>query len=65
MISISTSSNLAVIDTGTTLIGAPTSIAANIWSQVPGSKALDGEYTGLYAFRQCHFLIAGRRFIYF
>jgi hypothetical protein len=54
MFSVPTSSNLAVIDTATTLIGAPTSMIANIWSQVPGSMALDGEYYGLYALRQCH-----------
>jgi cathepsin D len=51
MFSVPASDNLALIDTATTLIGAPTSMIANIWSQVPGSMALDGEYYGLYAFR--------------
>ncbi|KAJ8594445.1 acid protease [Rhizopogon salebrosus TDB-379] len=50
VISVPTSSNFSLIDTATTLIAAPTSMIANIWSQVPGSEALDGEYTGLYAF---------------
>jgi len=54
VMSVPTSRSYAIIDTANTLIGAPTSIVANIWSQVPGSKALNGEYTGLYAFRQCH-----------
>ncbi|OJA14051.1 hypothetical protein AZE42_05216, partial [Rhizopogon vesiculosus] len=49
-VSVGTSSGLAAIDTGTTLIGAPTAIAASIWSQVPGSTELTGEYQGLYAF---------------
>ena len=52
-ISVGSSNGLAAIDTGTTLIGAPTSIAASIWSQVPGSMELTGQYQGLYAFRQC------------
>jgi hypothetical protein len=45
VISIPTFSEIAIIDAGTTLIAAPTSMIANIWSQVPGSKALDGTYT--------------------
>ncbi|OJA13873.1 hypothetical protein AZE42_12977, partial [Rhizopogon vesiculosus] len=49
-ISVPTSSNLAVIDTANTLIAAPTSMISDIWAQVPGSMALDGNYTGLYAF---------------
>lgn len=44
------SSTLAAIDTGTTLIAAPSTVAANIWAQVPGSVALTGEYEGLFAF---------------
>jgi cathepsin D len=45
-------SGLASIDTSTTLIGAPTPIAASIWAQVPGSTELTGNSQGLYAFRQ-------------
>lgn len=44
------SSSLAAIDTGTTLIAAPSTVAADVWAQVPGSVALTGEYEGLYAF---------------
>lgn len=44
------SSSLAAIDTGTTLIAAPSTVAADVWSQVSGSVALTGEYEGLYAF---------------
>lgn len=54
------SSALAAIDTGTTLIAAPTTVTASIWAQVPGSIALMGAYTGLYAFRQYHLYIAGQ-----
>ncbi|KAF8840864.1 acid protease, partial [Paxillus ammoniavirescens] len=38
------------IDTGTTLIGAPSSIVQSIWANVPGSVALDGQYQGMYAY---------------
>lgn len=56
-ISVGTTSALAAIDTGTTLIGGPTAIVASIWAQVPGSMELTGQYQGLYAFRQCHLRI--------
>ncbi|KAG0696968.1 aspartic peptidase domain-containing protein, partial [Suillus ampliporus] len=49
-ISVPSSSALAAIDTGTTLIAAPSSVTANIYAQIPGSVALTGEYAGLYAF---------------
>ncbi|KAG2135856.1 acid protease [Suillus clintonianus] len=49
-ITVGSSNSLAAIDTGTTLIAAPTTITANIWSQVSGSIALTGAYAGLYAF---------------
>ncbi|KAG0706693.1 aspartic peptidase domain-containing protein [Suillus ampliporus] len=49
-INIDSSSGLAAIDTGTTLIGAPALIAASIWAQVPGSVELIGDYQGLYGF---------------
>ncbi|KIK92268.1 hypothetical protein PAXRUDRAFT_13330 [Paxillus rubicundulus Ve08.2h10] len=49
-ISIPSSSGLAAIDTGTTLIGAPSSIVQSIWANVPGSMALAGQYEGLYAY---------------
>ncbi|KAI5982159.1 aspartic peptidase domain-containing protein [Pisolithus marmoratus] len=47
---ISSSQGLATIDTGTTLIGGPSSIVSEIWSAVPGAEALSGQYAGLYAF---------------
>ncbi|KAG1725280.1 aspartic peptidase domain-containing protein [Suillus paluster] len=49
-ISVPSSSALAAIDTGTTLIAAPTSITASIYAQIPGSVVLTGQYQGLYAF---------------
>ncbi|KAF8444969.1 aspartic peptidase domain-containing protein [Boletus edulis BED1] len=49
-ISISNSAGLAAIDTGTTLIAAPSNVAKQIWSNVPGSTALSNQYQGMYAF---------------
>ena len=55
--SISISDGLAAIDTGTSLIAAPTNIVKEIWSNVPNSIALSGEYAGMYAFRECRRLL--------
>jgi cathepsin D len=44
-------SALSAIDTGTTLIGGPSTDVANIWAAVPGSTALGGQMTGFYGFR--------------
>ena len=52
-ISVSSSDGLAAIDTGTTLIGAPSSVTQEIWSNVPGSVPLTDEYEGIYSFRKC------------
>lgn len=52
-ITVSSSDGLAAIDTGTTLIGAPSDIAQEFWSNVPGSAALSGQYQGMYSFRAC------------
>ncbi|KAG6336636.1 hypothetical protein ID866_2443 [Astraeus odoratus] len=49
-IQIPSSDGLAAIDTGTTLVGGPSSIVAEIWSNVPGSTPLSGQYAGMYAF---------------
>ncbi|KIJ18473.1 hypothetical protein PAXINDRAFT_167075 [Paxillus involutus ATCC 200175] len=49
-VSIPSGSGLAAIDTGTTLIGAPSSIVQSIWANVPGSIALSGQYAGYYAY---------------
>jgi len=48
---IPTNQGLAAIDTGTTLIGAPSALVSKIYSAVPGSKPLTGQYEGMYAFR--------------
>jgi cathepsin D len=42
---------MSAIDTGTTLIGGPTTDVQNIWAQVPGSTAMGGSMTGFYEFR--------------
>ncbi|GAA6059356.1 hypothetical protein JCM10212_003254 [Sporobolomyces blumeae] len=49
--SLGISADQAVIDTGTTLIGVPSSIAQSVYSQIPNSQAisLDGA-SGYYAF---------------
>ena len=42
---------IAAIDTGTSLIGAPTAAVNAIWGAVPGSEPLTGEQAGYFAFR--------------
>jgi cathepsin D len=43
---------LSAIDTGTTLIGGPSTDVQNIWAQVPGSAPLTGNMQGFYGFRE-------------
>ena len=45
------SENLAVIDTGTTIIAAPSAAVTAIWGAVPGAKPLSGKLAGFWAFR--------------
>ncbi|KZT10921.1 acid protease [Laetiporus sulphureus 93-53] len=40
----------AAIDTGTTLIGGPQSAVENIYAEITGSTALEGDYEGYYSF---------------
>jgi cathepsin D len=42
----------SAIDTGTTLIGGPSTDVQNIWAQVPGSLPLNGDMQGFYGFRK-------------
>ena len=46
------SAGLAAIDTGTTLIGAPSSAVQAIYAQIPNSQPLGGQMQGFYQFRQ-------------
>ena len=48
---ITTSSAISAIDTGTTLIGGPSTDVKNIWAAVPGSSPLTGNNLGFYGFR--------------
>jgi cathepsin D len=43
---------LAAIDTGTTLIGAPSDAVTSIYSLIEGSQALTGDSEGFYIYRQ-------------
>ena len=43
--------SLAAIDTGTTLIGGPTSAVAEIYSRIQGSQALNGQMQGYFTVR--------------
>ena len=43
--------NTAAIDTGTTLIGAPTAAVDAIWDAVPKSVPLTGNMTGFFSYR--------------
>jgi hypothetical protein len=45
------SAKSAAIDTGTTLIAAPSAAVTSIWSAVPGAKPLSGENAGFWSFR--------------
>ena len=56
-LNISSSSAAAVIDTGTTLIGGPSSEVADIYAQISGSQALSGSYDGYYSYRTLHLLL--------
>ncbi|KAI0028325.1 aspartic peptidase domain-containing protein [Vararia minispora EC-137] len=49
-VSMGSGSTNAVIDTGTTLIGGPSTEVANIYAQISGSQALSGSYNGYYSF---------------
>ncbi|MBW0552019.1 hypothetical protein O181_091734, partial [Austropuccinia psidii MF-1] len=46
----SSQSNNVAIDTGTSLIGAPTSVTSAIYNQISGSKPATGAYQGYYQF---------------
>ncbi|KAF8134343.1 aspartic peptidase domain-containing protein [Boletus edulis] len=49
-VTVQSNAGLAAIDTGTTLIAAPSNVAKEIWSNVPGSTALGNQFQGMYAF---------------
>jgi Eukaryotic aspartyl protease len=55
------SENLAAIDTGTSLIGAPTAAVNAIWGAVSGATPLTGNMSGYYSFRKYRFRPAWRR----
>lgn len=44
------SSSYAAIDTGTTLVGGPSDVIAEIYAQIPGSQAGSGNYQGYYTY---------------
>jgi len=44
------SSSFAAIDTGTTLIGGPSDVIAEIYAQIPGSQAGSGNFQGYYTY---------------
>ena len=44
-------STAGLVDTGTTLIGGPTSGVQNLYAAIPGSQALGGEMEGFFAYR--------------
>jgi cathepsin D len=53
--------NSAAIDTGTTLIGGPTTAVNAIWGAVSGAVPLSGNLTGFWAFRRYKFRPPPRR----
>lgn len=44
------SSNMAAIDTGTTLIGGPESVVASIYAKISGSQRMTGSYSSYYEY---------------
>ncbi|KAI5124252.1 hypothetical protein M0805_005101 [Coniferiporia weirii] len=44
------SSSYAAIDTGTTLVGGPANVIAEIFAQIPGSQPGSGNYEGYYSY---------------
>ncbi|KAG0143973.1 hypothetical protein CROQUDRAFT_65522 [Cronartium quercuum f. sp. fusiforme G11] len=42
-------SNKVLVDSGTSLIGVPSSVAASVYSQIPNSKPGTGKYEGYYS----------------
>jgi len=44
------SDNTAVIDTGSALVGGPSSAVVALYSQIPGSQQLPGDLAGYYGF---------------
>jgi cathepsin D len=46
----STSRSRAAIDTGTTLIGGPPAVIAEIFSKIPGSQPGTGDFDGYYTY---------------
>ncbi|EJD07583.1 acid protease [Fomitiporia mediterranea MF3/22] len=44
------SSSYAAIDTGTTLVGGPSSVISNFYSQIPGAQAGTGNYEGYWIY---------------
>lgn len=46
---------LAVIDTGTTLVGGPSSSIASIYSNIPGAQQAGSDYEGYWQYRMSSF----------
>lgn len=45
------SGSYAAIDTGTTLVGGPSSVMQNVYAQIPGSQAGSGNWKGYWTYR--------------
>ena len=48
------SSSYAAIDTGTTLVGGPSEYIAQLFAQIPGSAAEQGNFEGYYTYRKAY-----------
>ena len=51
--------SIAYIHIGSTLIRAPDTIVSAIYTQIPDSQPLSGNYSGYYGFRMSTFLLPG------
>lgn len=52
------SGSWAAIDTGTTGIGGPTDVLANLYAAIPGATKGTGQFEGYYIYREFHFFSA-------
>ena len=48
------SASYAAIDTGTTLVGGPSSVIQNLYTKIPGAQPGTGNWKGYWIYRTCH-----------
>ena len=51
---LSLAGSVAAVDTGTTLVGGPADVIAELYSSIPDSSPGTGNLTGYYTYRESH-----------